>query len=659
MAARARKVQNKSAAPVQITAEQIIREAVERQGDQESKPIRQRIVDEDELNDLKLRKRKEFEDAIRRQKHQMNTWIKYAQWEESQREFRRARSVFERALDIEPHNTTTWLKYTEMEMKHKFVQHARNVWDRAVVLLPRVDQFWYKYAYMEEMLGNYAGARQIFERWMQWEPEDGSWMTYVRFEERLGELDRCRNIFERFISIRPYVSSYLKYAKFEDKHRQRDRCRAVLERAVAELGELANDERLFIYFAKFEERARETERARVLYKYALDHLPKHRATEIYKMFVNFEKQHGDRAGIEDVIVSKRRFQYEEQLRQTPNNYDIWFDYIRLEENAGSLDKAREVYERAIANLPTVQDKRYWRRYIYLWINYALFEELIAEDVARTREVYSNVLKLIPHRAFSFAKVWVMAAKFEIRCKDLGRARKLLGNAIGMCPKDSLFESYIQLESDLGYIDNARKLYEKWLEHAPENCKAWTQYATLERQVGELERARALFELSINQPTLDMPELVWKAYIDMEIEDEQYDRARALYERLLERTKHVKVWISAAQFEASVEAVDKAVKLFQDAYAYLKSQGLKEERVLVLEAWRQMETDRNNTEGVKTVEGKMPKRVKKRRPIVAEDGTEAGYEEYFDYIFPDEETGNIGLKLLEKAQAWKKQKLAEQ
>lgn len=45
---------------------------------------------------------------------------------------------------------------------------------------------------------------------------------------------------------------------------------------------------------------------------------------------------------------------------------------------------KKVYERAIANVPPVEDKRYWRRYIYLWINYALFEELQAEDTQRTR-----------------------------------------------------------------------------------------------------------------------------------------------------------------------------------------------------------------------------------------------------------------------------------
>ena len=47
-------------------------------------------------------------------------------------------------------------------------------------LLPRVDQLWYKYIHMEEMLGNVAGARQIFERWMKWEPDHHGWTAYIK-----------------------------------------------------------------------------------------------------------------------------------------------------------------------------------------------------------------------------------------------------------------------------------------------------------------------------------------------------------------------------------------------------------------------------------------------------------------------------------------------
>ena len=136
-------------------------------------------------------------------------------------------------------------------------------------------------------------------------------------------------------------------------------------------------------FAEFEERCKETERARCIYKFALGRIPKGRAEDLYRKFVAFEKQYGDREGIEDAIIGKRRFQYEDEVRKNPLNYNSWFDYIRLEEIVGNKERVREVYERAIANVPPAEEKRYWQRYVYLWINYALFEELVAEDMERT------------------------------------------------------------------------------------------------------------------------------------------------------------------------------------------------------------------------------------------------------------------------------------
>ena len=102
------------------------------------------------------------------------------------------------------------------------------------------------------------------------------------------------------------------------------------------------------------------------------------------------------------------------MAQQPNNYDAWFDYIKLEESVSGADTVRAVYERAVAQLPPSQVKLHWQRYIYLWINYAVYEELHAGDVARAREVYRSCLKVIPHAAFTFAKVWILAAQLEVR-----------------------------------------------------------------------------------------------------------------------------------------------------------------------------------------------------------------------------------------------------
>ena len=81
---------------------------------------------------------------------------------------------------------------------------------------------------------------------------------------------------------------------------------------------------------------------------------------------------------------------------------------------------------------------------------------------------------------------------------------------------------------------------------------------------------------------------------------------------------------------------------------------KEERVMLLEAWRAFEA--GAAEGdVERVEKKMPRRVKRKRAIFADDGAPAGQEEYYDYIFPEEQGAAPNLKILEAAYAWKKRR----
>ncbi|CAH8278126.1 unnamed protein product [Arabidopsis lyrata] len=671
------RVKNKTPAPVQITAEQILREARERQ-EAEIRTPKQKITDSTELSDYRLRRRKEFEDQIRRARWNIQVWVKYAQWEESQMDYARARSVWERALEGDYRNHTLWVKYAEFEMKNKFVNNARNVWDRSVTLLPRVDQLWYKYSYMEEKLGNIAGARQIFERWMNWSPDQKAWFCFIKFELKYNEIERARSIYERFVLCHPKVSAFIRYAKFEMKRGgQVKLAREVYNRAADELGNDEEAEILFVAFAEFEERCKEVERARFIYKFALDHIPKGRAEDLYKKFLAFEKQYGDKEGIEDAIVGKKRFQYEDEVSKNPLNYDSWFDYVRLEESVGNKDRIREIYERAIANVPPAQEKRFWQRYIYLWINYALYEEIETKDVERTRDVYRECLKLIPHTKFSFAKIWLLAAEYEIRQLNLTGTRKILGNAIGKAPKDKIFKKYIEIELQLGNIDRCRKLYERFLEWSPENCYAWRNYAEFEISLAETERARAIFELAISQPALDMPELLWKTYIDFEISQGELERTRALYERLLDRTKHCKVWVSFAKFEASAaehkedeaeeeedaierkkDGIRRARAIFDRANTYYKdtTPELKEERATLLEDWLNMETGFGELGDVSVVQSKLPKKLKKRKLTSREDGS-TEYEEYIDYLFP-EESQTTNLKILEAAYKWKKLKAGE-
>ena len=682
-------VKNRAAAAVQISAEQILREAADRQEAHPVEPV-VKIHDAEEYQAHLRDRRKQFEDNIRYRREHIGNWVKYARFEEDNQEFERARSVLERALEVEHRSAELWLRYAEFEMRNEFINHARNVLDRAVQLLPRVDFLWYKYVYMEEMVGDLPKCRAVFERWMQWMPDDNAWLSYARFETRSHSMERAEAIMRRYVNTYPSARAFLRFAKWaEHEAHNVTLARTIYESLLQELEpEEVQQARVFKMFAAFEERQGEYERARLVYKHAVKLLDlenlqttlteteeaaadddndeetvgvskqeRIKRGELYKAYINFEKKRGDREGIEDIILTKQRNRYAKRLKEEPYDYDGWFELIRLQEEHGDVASVRDTYKKAVANVPLSQEKNGWRRYIYLWINYAVYEELTCRDLDRASKVYEECLQVIPHKQFSFSKIWILAAQVHVRRRDLAAARKLLGRAIGMCGKEKIFTEYIDLELALGEIDRCRSLYNNYLKTMPDNCQAWSKFAELEKSVGETERCRAIYELAVQQQALDMPEMLWKAYIDFEIEEGEAEKARKLYERLLEKTGHVKVWISMAQFEGSElgRGVEAARETFEKAYAQLKEQGLSEERVLLLDAWRVFEKAKGDATSLGKVEGRMPRRIKRKRMREDEDGNEAGWEEYFDYQFADDDDAAASnFKILEMAAKWKEQ-----
>jgi crooked neck len=236
----------------------------------------------------------------------------------------------------------------------------------------------------------------------------------------------------------------------------------------------------------------------------------------------------------------------------------------------------------------------------------------------------------------------------------------------MCPKDKIFNGYVDLERKLFEFVRCRTLYEKHIEYNPANCQTWIKFAELERGLDDLERTRAIFELAVQQQQLDMPELLWKAYIDFEEEEGEYERTRDLYERLLEKTDHVKVWISYAHFEINIpeeeeeegdeeqpvseEAKARARKVFKRAHKSMRDRDLKEECVSLLNAWLSFERTHGSAEDVEAVQKQMPRKTKRRRKL-----DDDSWEEYIDYVFPadDKQAANLS-NLLSMAQSWKQQ-----
>lgn len=691
-------------AEVQVTSEQILQDAYANR----EKPIerpKQTIQDLDELRSYQLTKRREYEQQLNKNRLNFGQWLRYAKWEGHQNhDFARARSIYERALDVNVSHIPFWTHYIQFELSNKNISHARNLLDRGVTTLPRVDKLWYLYVQTEETLGNYVMVRSIFERWLSWEPSSGAWDAYVAFERRYDEYENARAIYGRYVDKFPDGSTWLKWVDFEvysvpSGPQQTPQTRMIFELAVDTiLQSRKGDESLASIISKWtywETSVNEFERARAIYQTILNTpelgLTAELKTSIFNEYTKFEKNNGDKGTIDSSILLKRKLMYQQAVLKDARDHDTWWLLINIMQQDSQQTAAdlRKVFQDATSTPPEDKYKSVkWKRYIYLWIRYALWEEFDQKNIDFSREALSQVLKVVPHKQFTSAKLWIHLAEFELRNSDtaLVSARKALGRALGLAPKPKkkLFLYYISLEKKLGEPERVRKIYEKWLEltlldtSEGKSLKVLLDYIAFENELQESHRCVSLFRsglaLAENEalaPKFAPVEYLWFAFINYYKEEMQYEEARDVYKELLAKADDVRVWVSYALFESSILTEDQLVEfdeseeqdfefgitethrentraVFRQVETNFK--GSNEDRVAILEAWKSYEQVNGSSETLKEVQDKLPTIVKRRKLV---DGVE---EEYVEFIFEKDEEKKPAVvpglsKFLQNAKKW--------
>ncbi|KAH6763317.1 crooked neck protein [Perilla frutescens var. hirtella] len=107
-----------------------------------------------------------------------------------------------------------------------------------------------------------------------------------------------------------------------------------------------------------------------------------------------------------------------------------------------------------------------------------------------------------------------------------------------------------------------------------------------------------------------------------------------------------------------ECLHRARAVFERALSHFRTSApeLKEERTMLLEEWFHMENSFGELGDVDLVRAKLPRKLKKRRLIEAEDAPTTCscdlYEEYVEHIFPEETPRAKNAQILEAAYKWK-------
>ncbi|CCE62246.1 hypothetical protein TPHA_0C00900 [Tetrapisispora phaffii CBS 4417] len=666
----------------QISSEQIVKDVLDKrkQKSQATKSnVDINIQDLEELKDLQGRKRTEYETYLKRNRLDMGQWLRYADFEIQQHDIRRARSIFERAMLVDSSYIPLWIRYIDTEIKNEFINHARNLLNRAVNILPRVDKLWYKYLILEESIGNIDITRSLFNKWISLEPNVNAWDSFIDFEIRQKKWNEVRNIYSKYVLVHPQYRTWDNWFLFEKKYGTIELVRKTYVFALDTLQSYLDvtnkdNEQIFdnllgdiisivIHFSSWEASQAEYERSRALIRFALEQWPEQKVLRDYQ--VDFEKSFGkDFENIESNIIRKRKQSYEHYLINNPRDYDTWWIYLDLIEKYFVVELL-DIYNQCVINSKpeTMKKTIEFERYICIWIRYLIFVEKTGNDTELCRTLYNDLISnIIPHKEFTYPLIWIMYANFEIRQDNISNARKIMGRAIGICPSDELFRSYISIEIKLKEFDRVRKLYEKYIEFKPNSEELWIQYAELESNLGDEVRARGILESALNSSmncfNKDSKNKLFKSLIEIETESGNYDKVRVAYQKYLRNSDFDKsIWIEYATFVLSTptedqlklltnnssnadsdeelefsiteENINNARKIFEQGLMHTKLHNKESDRVFLFNAYEQFEETYGDSLSKQALSSRLPVKSKIK---FYENGIE---KETFQYLFPDD------------------------
>ncbi|XP_024384058.1 uncharacterized protein [Physcomitrium patens] len=204
---------------------------------------------------------------------------------------------------------------------------------------------------------------------------------------------------------------------------------------------------------------------------------------------------------------------------------LWEFYVDLEEGLGTLDSTRKIYER-IFDLRIITPK--------IVLNYAalLEDNKFFEDAFKVYERGVQVFKY-PH----VRPIWSMYLnKFVSRYggKKLERARDLFEQALKEVPEADakpLYLQYAKLEEDHGLARHALAVYERATKAVEEHEKLsiYDIYIARAAEFFGLPRTREIYEHAIESglPDKDVKTMCIK-YAELERNLGEIDRARAIY-----------------------------------------------------------------------------------------------------------------------------------
>lgn len=364
-----------------------------------------------------------------------------------------------------------------------------------------------------------------------------------------------------------YQLLWIEFANFYEKNEQLDEARFVLEKAVRanfkNVDELAA---VWCEWIEMELRNEQTERALKLIRKACQIPSKkadyfdpsepvqsrlYKSLKLWSMYADLEESFGT------FDSAKKCYDNILDLRIATPQIVINFGLF-LEENK-YFEEAFKVYEKGIAlfKWPIVYD--IWLKYLTKFI-----ARYGGSKLERLRDLFEQCLENIPQQ---YAKaIYLLYAKMEENHGLARRAIKIYERATeAVLPEEryELYNIYIKQVATMKGVTATREIFEKAIDVLPDDQvkEVCMRYADMERKLGEIDRARAIYIhcAQICDPKLNQN--FWQVWKEFEIAHGNEDTVREMLriKRSVQATYNVQFTFMSAQQVVSSSSVNSSIE----------------------------------------------------------------------------------------------------
>ncbi|XP_042464972.1 pre-mRNA-splicing factor SYF1-like [Zingiber officinale] len=401
------------------------------------------------------------------------------------------------------------------------------------------------------------------------------WVAFARLYESHNDLKNARDIFEKAVNVNYKAVDHLatvwcEYAEMELRHKEFRTAIELMRKATAEPS------------------------VEVKRRVAADgnepvQMKLHKSLRLWSFYVDLEESLG--------TLESTRVVYERILDLRIATPQIILNYAFFLEENKYFEDAFKVYERGVKIFKYPHVKDIWVTYLSKFV-----KRYGKTKLERVRELFEHAIEQAPENEVK--PIFLQYAKLEEEYGLAKRAMKVYDQAVKTVPdseKLSMYEIYIARAASIFGVPKTREIYEQAIESGLRDNdakKMCLKYAELEKNLGEIDRARAIyvFASQFADPRSD-PDF-WKKWKDFEIQHGNEDTFR----EMLRIGRSVSASYSQTHVILPEYLMQKDQKMnLEEAVDTLKRAGVPEDEMAALE--RQLAPATNNLpskDGVRTV-----------------------------------------------------------